>query len=799
MTGSIRQFARSYSGQMLLGTLFIHALLIPLLFLGILHVTEKEYKNEFINHARSQSYLLATVLSQANTPARITQIIDDLIMSGQVAYADYVSPAGDVTLSTLSRGSQFREDLFFGEHDDHIYFIAVPSRSGGGTLRVGFDELPVEEHIETSFRRGMLLAGSYIVLTMVFIAFFGHLLTKSIRQLRDASRRIANGQTHEQLSVHTVVDEVSSLAEDLEAMRRELVKREYEIALREARQRAVLETAAEGIIIVNPEGQIESFNKAAESIFCYSAEEVVHQPFTQILAAEDADKFLSPDGEPVVCVGTELRGMRKCGGAFHLALSVSEANAAGSRCFTILVQDNSERHSFQSKLTHLATHDGLTGLPNRTLYLDRLTQVLAHAARDDHIVAIMFLDLDRFKVINDTLGHDIGDQLLQAVAGQLGGSLREEDTLARLGGDEFTLILPHLYSAEGATVVAQNILDLLEQPFIVAGQELFISGSIGISCFPFDGVSASELIKNADTAMYAAKRIGGNSFQFYSEQMNAQASARLDMESRLRHAVEREELFLDYQPLVDAHTLEIVGVEALVRWQHPELGLISPAEFIPAAEETGLIIPISEWVLRTACAQGRQWQDEGFDITVAINLSARQFVQSDLYALVSSTLKETGFTPQRLDLELTESMLMHHGEETIAILNRLKELGTRLSIDDFGTGYSSLSYLKRFPIDTLKIDRSFIQDIGEDSNGSVLAAAIIAMAHSLNMEVIGEGVEQAEQLTYLQVHRCNRFQGYYFSRPVSPAAITRLLREKEPAEDARITHWLPLTPKPATA
>jgi diguanylate cyclase (GGDEF)-like protein/PAS domain S-box-containing protein len=799
MTISIRQFARSYSGQMLLGTLFIHALLIPLLFLGILHVAEKEYKNEFINHARSQSYLLATVLNQANTSARITQIIDDLIMSGQVVYADYVSPAGDITLSSLSHGSQFREDLFFGEHDDHVYYIAVPSRSDGGTLRVGFDEQPVEEHIGTSFRRGMLLAGSYIVLTMVFIAFFGHLLTKSIRQLRNASRRIANGHTHEQLSVHTMVDEVSSLAEDLEAMRRELVKREHEIALREARQRAVLETAAEGIIIVNPEGRIESFNKAAESIFCYSAEEVMHQPFTQILATEDADRFLSPSGEPAVCVGTELRGMRKCGGAFHLALSVSEANAAGSRCFTVLVQDNSERHSFQSKLTHLATHDGLTGLPNRALYLDRLSQVLAHAARDDHIVAIMFLDLDRFKIINDTLGHDIGDQLLQVVADQLSGSLREEDTLARLGGDEFTLILPHLHSAEGATVVAQNILDLLEQPFVIDGQELFISGSIGISFFPFDGLNASELIKNADTAMYAAKRIGGNSYQFYSEQMNAKASARLDMESRLRHALEREELFLHYQPLVDTDTLDIVGVEALVRWQHPELGLVSPAEFIPVAEETGLIIPISEWVLRTACAQGKQWQDDGFDITVAINLSARQFAQSDLYAVVNSVLKETGFSPYLLDLELTESMLMQHGEETIAILKRLKDLGARLSIDDFGTGYSSLSYLKRFPVDTLKIDRSFIQDIREGGNDSVLASAIIAMSHSLNMEVIGEGVETAEQLAYLQAHRCNRFQGYYFSKPISPEAITRLLRAQDPAGDADNVHWLQLPPKPATA
>ncbi|MEN6586856.1 MAG: EAL domain-containing protein [Sulfuricella sp.] len=792
MAHTIRQFASSYSGRMLLGTLFIHALLIPILFVGILHLAEKDYQAQFVNHARAQSYLLATLMDQTGDPTAISRIADDLVMSGQVAYAGYISPSGKTYLSSYNQTEQFREDFFFGGHDDHIYFINIPSHHAeGGMLHVGFDEAPTEEHIRTSYMLGIGLALGYIVLTALFIGFFGHRMTKSIRQLRDVSRKIASGQTGERISVDSGVTEVFSLAKDLEAMRKELVQRGDEIALREARQRAVLETAAEGIIIVDPQGRIESFNKAAEVIFCYSIDEIIHKPFTSLLTPEDAEKFLAPSGEPLIGVGTELRGLRNCGEAFHLTLSVSEANAAGSRCFTILVQDNSERHAFEAKLTHLATHDALTGLPNRALFNDRLAQVLAHASRDDHTVAILFLDLDRFKHINDTLGHNIGDQLLQAVSDLLKNCLRGEDTLARLGGDEFTLILPHLGNTDGAATVAQNILSVLEQPFSIAGQELFISGSIGIAYYPHDGSEASELVKNADTAMYAAKSLGGNNFQFYSQHMNAMASARFEMEKMLRHALERNELQLHYQPQVNSRSQRIVGVEALLRWHQPDLGWVSPSDFIPLAEETGLIIPISDWVLRTACAQCKDWLGKGYDLTVAVNLCARQFTQSDLLLQISDILKQTELDPKYLELELTESMVMQQGEETIAILHQLKGLGLRLSLDDFGTGYSSLSYLRRFPIDTLKIDRSFIQDISSDPDDGVLASAIIAMAHSLKMDVIGEGVETAEQVGYLHAHRCDTFQGFYFSKPLSGEAMTELLHT-EPAAQQQAGDWMPL-------
>ncbi len=774
-----------------MGTLFIHALLIPILFVGILYLAEKDYQAQFVNHARAQSYLLATLMSQTTDSSAISRIADDLVLSGQVAYADYVSAPGKIYHSAYNQPGKFKEDFFFGGHDDHIYFINIPSHHAkGGMLHVGFDEIPTEEHIRTSYMLGIGLALGYIVLTALFIGFFGHRMTKSIRQLRDVSRKIASGQTGERISVDSGVTEIFSLAKDLEAMRQELVHRGDEIALREARQRAVLETAAEGIIIVDPRGRIESFNKAAELIFSHSADEVIQKPFTSLLTPEDAGKFLSLSGEPLIGVGTELCGLRKCGELFHLTLSVSEANAVGSRCFTILLQDNSERHAFEAKLTHLATHDALTGLPNRVLFNDRLAQELAHASRDDHTVAILFLDLDRFKHINDTLGHNIGDQLLQAVADRLKNCLRGEDTLARLGGDEFLLILPHLNNTEGAAIVAQNILQLLKQPFSTAGQELFISASIGIAFYPHDGSETSELVKNADTAMYVAKSMGGSNFQFSSQQMNAMTTARFEMESMLRHALERDELLLHYQPQVDTRTKRIVGVEALLRWQHPQLGLVPPADFIPLAEETGLIIPISEWVLRNACTQCKAWQDEGYDITVAVNLCARQFTHSDLLVLIREILEQTALEPQHLELELTESMVMQHGEETIAILHQLKELGLRLSLDDFGTGYSSLSYLRRFPIDTLKIDRSFVQDITDEADGGILASAIIAMAHGLKMNVIGEGVETAEQLAYLQAHRCDTIQGYYFSKPLPSEVMTALLRAV-PTLQQQHGNWAP--------
>ncbi len=431
----------------------------------------------------------------------------------------------------------------------------------------------------------------------------------------------------------------------------------------------------------------------------------------------------------------------------------------------------------EKQIKHLAYHDTLTGLPNRVLFHDRLQQALSHAVREEHPMGVMFLDLDRFKIINDTLGHDVGDELLKAVSQRLINCIRQGDTVVRLGGDEFTIILPVITKAEDAAFVAQKILVTLAEPFLLNHQELHITSSIGISLYPNDGTNTQTLIKNADIAMYRAKDLGKNNYQFYTADMNSRALETINLENALRHALERNELLLHYQPQIDIRTGRIVGVEALVRWQHPEFGLVSPVKFIPIAEETNLIIPIGEWVLRTACEQGVRWRELGLPVwRMAVNLSARQFRHQDLLQPIRRILQETGFDPHHLELEITESLIMQGAGKTIAILEALDEMGIRLSLDDFGTGYSSLSYLKRFPIDTVKIDRSFVRDIHTDPNDAAITSAIIAMAHSLRLSVIAEGVETEEQLAFLRERNCNEYQGYYFSKPLPAEQIERLVR-----------------------
>jgi diguanylate cyclase (GGDEF)-like protein len=422
-------------------------------------------------------------------------------------------------------------------------------------------------------------------------------------------------------------------------------------------------------------------------------------------------------------------------------------------------------------IEHQAHFDLLTDLPNRVMFQDRLTLALTHANRHRKMLAVIFVDLDRFKTIVDTLGHAIGDRLLRAVAERLSGCLEEGDTLARMGGDEFVVLLPQINRADKAVRLAHKVLEVLKPAFQFSGHELHITTSIGISLYPYDGEDADTLLKNADTALYRAKEQGRNNYQLYTPAMNARAFERLALENSLRKALERKEFLLHYQPQTDMRTGAIVGVEALLRWQHPDLGLVYPSEFIPIAEETGLIVPLGEWVLRTACVQARAWQTLGLPpFTVAVNLSARQFLQQDLVDTVARILKETGVDPRSLEIEITESIAMQNADYTIVVLRDLKEMGILIAMDDFGTGYSSLSYLKKFPIDSLKIDQSFVRDITTDLNDAAIANAIIVLAHSLKLNVVAEGVETAAQEAFLKEHRCDRLQGYLFSTPI-PAPL----------------------------
>ncbi|MCR4345776.1 MAG: EAL domain-containing protein [Sulfuricaulis sp.] len=497
----------------------------------------------------------------------------------------------------------------------------------------------------------------------------------------------------------------------------------------------------------NRQSVIDAVNKAMHEKEPYSIDHRIVRPDgTERIVHEQAEVTFDENGKPIRMIGT--------------------------------VQDVTEHRQVQERLHNLAFYDSLTGLPNRQQINDSLSRAMLEAESRDRLVAVMFLDLDRFKNINDTLGHDVGDALLKEVAVRLKASLRPGDSISRLGGDEFILILGNIAHINDVTRVAQKILDQFIPPFRIAGRDLFASPSIGITLYPFDDNNTENLLKNADTAMYHAKSLGRNNFQFYTAELNARAARQLELETGMRRALEREEFVLHYQPLVNMQSGLIVGMEALLRWQHPECGLIPPMEFIPLAEETGLIVPIGEWVLRTACAQVKVWHATGFPaLHVAVNLSSKQLQQKDFAEVVKRALGETGLEPRNLDLELTESLLMQDMESAVAILKELKDLGVMISLDDFGTGYSSLSYLKRFPIDFLKIDRSFVKDIAHDRYGAGIVRAIIVMAHTLGMKVIGEGVETSEQLGYLRNQGCDIIQGYFCSEPLATETFTDLLKD----------------------
>ncbi len=459
----------------------------------------------------------------------------------------------------------------------------------------------------------------------------------------------------------------------------------------------------------------------------------------------------------------------------HAALFDSPTH--GKNLILSVTLDITERKQAEQRLSFLAQHDALTGLPNRLLFTDRLQQTMIEAERHQRLAGVAFLDLDSFKNINDSLGHEIGDTALVAVAERLREALRPGDTVARLGGDEFAIILSDIAKMEDTPMIAQRILEIFTEPFQIDGREMFISTSLGVTLFPMDGKDAETLLRNADTAMYRAKVHGRSTCQFYTAAMTQRANDDMALEGALRHAVARKELLLHYQPIVDLNTGHILGVEALMRWQHPQLGLIPPNRFIPLAEESGLIVPLGNWALREACAQTRTWRKAGFkDLYVAVNLSSRQFREPDLAQSIAQVLTETGVEGIHLVLELTESMLLSNIENTTHMMQELDAKGVRFAVDDFGTGYSSLSYLKRFPIDVLKIDQSFVRDISTDPDDAAIVRAIITMAHSLDMRVVAEGVETPEQLHFLRANHCDAMQGYYFSTPLPAEQLTELIK-----------------------
>ncbi len=481
----------------------------------------------------------------------------------------------------------------------------------------------------------------------------------------------------------------------------------------------------------------------------------------------------------------------------HLKGEAFSSPAGRKKIIRGFIQDVTELRKSEEQIRYLAYYDSLTGLANRDLFNDRLQNAMSAGIRQNRIMAVLFLDLDRFKRINDTLGHHAGDLLLKIVAGRLNDCVRDSDSVARfepnvpqacvsrLGGDEFTVLLTDLAQPQDALIVAQRIIDSIPRPIDLLGHEVSVTTSVGISLFPSDGKDAETLLKNADAAMYEAKSRGRNNFQFFKETLNADSSERLSLENDLRKALERSEFLLHYQPQVNMKTGRVIGAEALLRWNSPTRGIISPADFIPLAEDSGLIIPLTEWVIQEACEQNKAWQLAGFHpVRMSVNISGKQFSQQQIAETCQRFLEANGLEAQYLEVELTESALMENREVAREILELLKGLGLTIAIDDFGTGYSSLAYLKAFPIDTLKIDRSFVRDITTDPNDAAIIRAIVAMAQSLELKVIAEGVETEEQRDFLQKLGCNEYQGFLFSRPLPPEEFAELMT-------AELAQWGP--------
>lgn len=556
-------------------------------------------------------------------------------------------------------------------------------------------------------------------------------------------------------------------------------------ALREAERRYynLFENALEGIFRTTLNGHFLDANPALARIFGFDSPIDLLRSRTDLTAELYVEpgrraEFISRIASEGSVSGFESQIYRKTGEVIWISENARAVVDDDGQliCFEGTVEDITERKLYQARIEQQAKYDTLTGLANRSLLNERLQQDIASAAASATRLAVVFVDLDRFKFINDSLGHHVGDELLRAIAARLKANMHERDTVARLGGDEFVLLINGQRDPNDVALILERMLADISLPWSIPQGDFSFTCSMGVALYPDDGDTAETLLKHADSAMYRAKEKGRNNFQFFTAQLNAMITERLDLENKLRRALERQQFELNYQRRVDMRTGELVGAEALIRWHVSEEETIAPSRFIPIAEETGLISSIGKWVLRTACAQNKAWQDLGLKpFVVSVNVSARQFHQDDLVRTISEVLSETGLEPKYLEIELTESAVMHDAEQFVATLNELNDLGVQIAIDDFGTGYSSLSYLKRFPVDRLKVDRSFVQDIATDTDDAAIVRAIIALGHNLGLRVVAEGVETEQQLQFLRENHCDEMQGYLYGHPLDAIAFAATL------------------------
>jgi diguanylate cyclase (GGDEF)-like protein/PAS domain S-box-containing protein len=618
---------------------------------------------------------------------------------------------------------------------------------------------------------GIFFAALLVILSIVLSRLLSHSLEAQIGILAQLGDRTGVDAKVEG------VDEVERIGRAIAAFR----NTQLELRESEERYRQVVELSPDGIL-VQSENKVAYVNSACIKMFgAATADELVDKPVLDFIHPDNREdveeriQSLPKEGGPAPML--ERKAFRIDGTAINVEATAAAFVYRGKPAVLVVLRDITQRKKSEEQLAYLAHYDSLTGLPNRNLFRDRLSLAVARAKRSGQMFALMHLDLDRFKEINDSLGHPAGDLVLQAVAELLKKSTRGLDTVARPAGDEFAIIVEGMTHADQVTTVAEKIKHVFDDPIVLEGREILVTASIGIAVFPRDTDDVNTLLQAANLAMSRAKAEGRNAYEFYAPAMD-RTVGRLDMSVLLRRALKRQEFVLHYQPKVDIASGQIVGVEALIRWNSRDLGFVPPGRFIPLAEETGLIVPISEWVLKEACAQNKAWQDRGFPpLLMSVNLSPRQFRQKDLVETISGILQEAGLEPRFLELEITEGTIMHQADKAVALLEQLHQLGVQLSVDDFGTGYSSLAYLKRFPVQTLKIDQSFVRDLTTDADGAGIVEAVIAMAKSLKLSVIAEGVETKEQLASLAKLECDEYQGYYFSKPVPAEDFARLLKQ----------------------
>ena len=546
----------------------------------------------------------------------------------------------------------------------------------------------------------------------------------------------------------------------------------------EAFAKSIIQYAAIGIVTMDDMGTIKYLNPAVEKMFGYESSHLIRENITLILP--DFPLNTRNKGLNNAVVNCELFAKHKEGHLVPLDCTVSSFFIQDNLFCTIMMQDITERKRYEEIIKYQAFYDSLTNLPNRLLLKERAMQEIVRAGRNKNRIALLYVDIDRFKLVNDTMGHECGDNVLKEIAKRLQGCLRGTDTVARLGGDEFVIVLTDLITVEYVGKIATQILDVIKKPIEIGGYEIFMTGSVGISIYPDDGTDYDLLLSNSDIAMYQAKEKGKNNFQLYTAALNQKAVERLVMENSLRRAVEYKEFVVHYQPKVNASTHEITGMEALVRWQHPKKGLIAPDNFIPLAEETGLILPIGEWVLYTACTHNKAMQNAGLpSLTVAVNISSHQFELQNLSDVVYRILNETGMEAKYLELEITESIAMHNVQHTMKTISNLQELGVKFAIDDFGTGYSSLSKLNSISVNKLKIDKSFVHQIDGKNNKGLIASTILALGKNLKLDIVAEGVENAEQVAFFQEGGCDELQGYFFGKPMTSECFIELLRKSQ--------------------